>query len=151
MKNANVIIFPPFLLLGCIFMGLLIQWIVDGLELANGVSLAFLAILVVAGLFIDRWAQKTMRSAGTTIHPNHATTKIVETGAFSFSRNPIYLAQGLLLLSFGLLFKGFAYFLVTVPWLLVMQFGIIDREERYLLESFGSEYEQYKSKVRRWF
>ena len=37
------------------------------------------------------------------------------------------------------------------PVLLVIRYGVIAREERYLEEKFGQEYLDYKAVVRRWF
>ncbi len=36
------------------------------------------------------------------------------------------------------------------PLLVVMHYGVIAREERYLERKFGDEYLRYKAKVRRW-
>ncbi len=36
------------------------------------------------------------------------------------------------------------------PLLVVMHYGVIAREERYLQRNFGDEYKRYKAKVRRW-
>ena len=40
--------------------------------------------------------------------------------------------------------------MVLVPLLLVMHYGVILREERYLEGKFGDAYRQYRSKVRRY-
>jgi protein-S-isoprenylcysteine O-methyltransferase Ste14 len=83
---------------------------------------------------------------------NHGqpTTRIVRSGLYRFSRNPIYL-------SFSLLMLGIAFSRNSV-WLLgtlavalcLMNFIVIPREERDLERRFGPEYLGYKWKVRRW-
>ena len=57
----------------------------------------------------------------------------------------------------ALLYTGLA-FLAQTAWpflllpivLVVVQRGVIEREERYLERKFGNEYLSYKSRVRRW-
>jgi hypothetical protein len=39
---------------------------------------------------------------------------------------------------------------LTVPLLIVIRYGVIGREERYLTVMFGEEYRQYRERVRRW-
>ena len=39
---------------------------------------------------------------------------------------------------------------LLVPVLLIMRYGVIAREERYLERKFGSAYLDYKKRVRRW-
>jgi protein-S-isoprenylcysteine O-methyltransferase Ste14 len=91
-----------------------------------------------------------MKHAGTHIDPYKPTMALVVDGPFRFTRNPLYL-------SLTLLYSGTA-FLLNLLWailllpiaLVIMQFGVICREERYLEKKFGQEYLRYKARVRRW-
>tara|TARA_B100000029_G_C16889668_1_gene709866 strand:- start:330 stop:521 length:192 start_codon:yes stop_codon:yes gene_type:complete len=57
----------------------------------------------------------------------------------------------------SLLYAGTAI-LLALPWtlvflipcLVVLHYGVIAREERYLEHKFGDTYRDYKSRVRRW-
>ncbi|PJC87789.1 hypothetical protein CSW98_01285 [Vibrio sp. HA2012] len=93
------------------------------------------------------------RKHKTSVHPVdlHKAVKVVDSGMFSFSRNPMYV--GLLLL-----LTGYAYYLqdlisVGLCGLFVwyMNRFQITPEERHLEQKFGQEYLDYKQKVRRWF
>lgn len=39
---------------------------------------------------------------------------------------------------------------LVVPAVVVMHYGVVMREERYLELRVGAEYERYKASVRRW-
>ncbi|SOD97734.1 hypothetical protein [Spirosoma fluviale] len=40
--------------------------------------------------------------------------------------------------------------LLLIPLLVVVQKGIVEREEQYLIRKFGQDYLSYKAQVRRW-
>lgn len=107
-----------------------------------------LAILIAVVL----WAAAAIqfRRARTTIQPYKPTTAIVESWPYSFSRNPIYLAMALMYVGISLLFNALWPLLLLPLVLIVVQRGVIEREERYLDGKFGSDYVDYKSRVRRW-
>jgi protein-S-isoprenylcysteine O-methyltransferase Ste14 len=75
--------------------------------------------------------------------------KLVTTGVFSISRNPIYVAFGLVLIG---------QFLVFTNWILLVYLGAaimlfhrqVLREEEYLKKHYGKEYLEYCGKVRRY-
>ncbi|MCH7635332.1 MAG: isoprenylcysteine carboxylmethyltransferase family protein, partial [Proteobacteria bacterium] len=66
------------------------------------------------------------------------------------SRNPMYLALSLLYAGIGIAADGPWTLALLVPLLLVMHYGVIIREERYLERKFGDDYRRYKSTTRRW-
>jgi len=91
-----------------------------------------------------------MESAGTYVNPSRPTTRLVVTGPYRFSRNPMYLARTFLYLGLGLMVNALAILAALVPLLLVMHYGVIKREECYLEAKFGETYRQYRGRVRRW-
>ena len=108
----------------------------------------WLALLAMVGLFFT--AFRTLRRARTPINPNARPEHLVTDGPFGITRNPIYLADTLLLLGVGLV-SGIAWFL---PMALISTFATqkmaIDREERWLADKFGKRYRDYTKRVRRW-
>ena len=63
-------------------------------------AVGWLALLAVAALFFT--AIRTMTRAKTTINPNAMPEHLVTSGPFGITRNPIYLANTLLLIGVGL-------------------------------------------------
>ena len=77
-------------------------------------------------------------------------TSLVTTGIYSISRNPAFL--GFDLMYIGILFSFFNWFLCFTTGFAVVFFHlqIVNVEEDFLIEAFGNEYLQYKSKVCRY-
>jgi len=150
LDNARVLVFPPLLLALCAGTAALTSWAIPSSGLRAIIAYPMAGLFAMAGLCLERWAQHSLRRANTTVHPSGSTRDVVSTGAFAWSRNPIYLAQGLLLVAVCCLLRSIAGFWVLLPWFLVMRVGVIAREERYLLGKFGPRYEAYLGKVRRW-
>lgn len=107
-------------------------------------------LLIIIALGIDLWAMRTLHEAHTTILPNRGSKYLVAHGPFGFSRNPIYVANMVLLVGMGCLSQN-AWFLLLAPVDGVMtHFLAIRREENHLLAKFGYQFEAYCRKVRRW-
>lgn len=148
--NAGVIAPPPILFAGCILAGVLIDlawplallndnwqyWIGGGLLVA-GFALAFACILL-------------FHRAGTNVPPYRPTTALVTDGPYRHSRNPMYIALFLAYLGIGVMADNGWMLALTVPLFMVMNVGVIAREDRYLEGKFGAAYIEYKSRVRRW-
>ena len=107
-------------------------------------------VILVAAVIFFVLSLREFRLAGTPVRGSERTTKIVRTGPYRLSRNPIYLAFVLFL--FGLVVS------LNNLWLLValalfasfMSIIVIPREEQFLERNFQAEYSEYKATVRRW-
>ncbi len=85
-------------------------------------------------------------------HPNpyRPTETIVDSGIYRFTRNPLYIGMLLFVLAVGIGANEAWLFVSLVALFLLLHFGVVKAEEKYLSEKFGSRYEQYRSSVRRW-
>jgi protein-S-isoprenylcysteine O-methyltransferase Ste14 len=84
------------------------------------------------------------------VNPLLPATTVVTRGPFRYSRNPLYLSLALLFLGVSFAMSTWWGVIVAVPVLLVMHYGVVLREERYLEEKFGDVYRQYRGRVRRY-
>ncbi|WP_433966150.1 methyltransferase family protein [Tunturiibacter gelidiferens] len=78
-------------------------------------------------------------------HPD----KLVTTGIFAFSRNPIYVAFASVLMGQFLLFSNWILlvYLLAAIWLFHRQ---VSREEQYLRGHYGQQYSEYCTRVSRY-
>ncbi|SHI84528.1 Protein-S-isoprenylcysteine O-methyltransferase Ste14 [Arenibacter nanhaiticus] len=109
--------------------------------------LVFMAVLIA---FVSLFQFVKFKTSIDPLHPGKAS-RLITTGLYSYSRNPMYLALLLLLLAWGLwlgnafntlLAAGFVYF--------INAYQILPEEEA-LLKKFGKDYQKYCLAVRRWF
>ncbi|MEM6824735.1 MAG: isoprenylcysteine carboxylmethyltransferase family protein [Pseudomonadota bacterium] len=106
--------------------------------------------LAVAGLVLMGLAIREFYKARTTPIPRRDPSALISTGVFAMTRNPIYLGDALLLSGLILRWEA-ALSLVLIPafvWLIDQRF--IRAEEARLRTVFGSDFEAYAAKVRRW-
>jgi protein-S-isoprenylcysteine O-methyltransferase Ste14 len=106
--------------------------------------------LVAVGFVLAGWCAVLFVRAGTNVPTHRPSTALVTHGPYRFSRNPIYVALTAISVGVGLWANSAWMVGLILPTLVVMQVGVIEREERYLEEKFGDEYREYKARVRRW-
>jgi protein-S-isoprenylcysteine O-methyltransferase Ste14 len=149
--TAQVIIRPPIAWALAVLAGLTLNWLmplpfVPGMLPAGwlGATVFALALVLVA------WAIATMTRTGSNVPTSLPTTTIVETGPYRFTRNPIYLGMFLGLAGLAIAFDNLWLLATLVPFALVIRFGVVAREEAYLVRKFGDVYRHYRARVRRW-
>lgn len=148
--RAGVIAFPPMLYGSTLVLGLLLSYLFPTPLLRAPLVLSLGAILTIIGVSTLLLAFRGMIQHQTTIHPNGATTAIVSTGIYRYSRNPMYLSLTLIYVAVSVMANAWWGLLLLVPLLMVVQRGIVEREEQYLIRKFGDEYRRYQTQVRRW-
>lgn len=96
------------------------------------------------------WALWLFSRHGTGLLPGQQTLAFIEDGPYRLSRNPLYV--GLLVLYVGLALLAPTFWgLVLIPLaVILLLWGAIYPEERFLRERFGARYGDYQQRVRRW-
>lgn len=118
-------------------------WPAKGVVVAIGFGLIGLGL----GLFV--FAARAFRTAGTTILPHETPSRLMTTGVYGWSRNPIYLADAILLT--GIIFLCDIASLVLVPaFAAVLYLRFIRGEEARCAAAFGAEWQAYAARVSRW-
>jgi protein-S-isoprenylcysteine O-methyltransferase Ste14 len=117
-----------------------------------GLPLVPLAVLlVVTGISLSAAGAVLFRREGTEINPASATNrKLVTSGPYRFTRNPMYL--GLVLITLGIAFWVGAWpmFLAPIATFATANWVHIPFEEAKMRRQFGVEFDAYISRVRRW-
>jgi protein-S-isoprenylcysteine O-methyltransferase Ste14 len=147
---AGVIARPPLIHLGFLLFGLAVDWLYPAPFLPAAVQYALGAALFLAGLGIVATAFRQFSGAGTNIDTHRPTTALVTGGLYRVSRNPIYLALLSAYAGLALVFDSLWPLALAPLLVLVMRYGVIAREERYLEARFGDDYRAYCARVRRW-
>lgn len=151
--RPNTIPWPPLIVVCTIAIGLILNSVYDlgspfGIvgELLFGLG----AMVILIAILIDISAMRTMRVAKTTIMPHKGSDHLVTKGVFAFSRNPIYLANAMLIFGLGLVFSNYWLCLLMPVAAFATQKLAIEREEKHLETRFGGNFRTYKKKVNRW-
>ena len=82
--------------------------------------------------------------------PKSISKKLIKTGIFAYTRNPIYVSFVLFHFSMFLTFENTTYFLTSISLGIWIHHYVIRFEEEYLLKEFSDEYRRYKDSVKRW-
>jgi protein-S-isoprenylcysteine O-methyltransferase Ste14 len=150
----QVVVFPPLVPLATVVSAVVMQPFFPlqlFARLPMFVRLPIGAGLLLAGIGMMVSGRRALASNGTNVQTSLPALVLVDTGVYRWTRNPLYMGGCSAILGIA--------FLCALDWLplifpfslLVLHFGIIKREERYLERKFGAEYLTYASRVPRYF
>jgi protein-S-isoprenylcysteine O-methyltransferase Ste14 len=148
--HAHVVVNPFVIYVGLGLCAVLLQKIIP-LPVLSHPSIPMIGVFIMIISFISGLpAVLNMIAAKTTANPHRPTTRLVLSGPYRVSRNPMYI--GLTILYAGLMiYLRSVWGIILLPvviWLITI--WVVVPEEKYLERKFGAEYLSYKSTVRRW-
>ena len=140
---------PPLLTLLCLAGGLILHSFSHGPRTIFAHHVLGL-LLVAGGVLISAYAAALFRARKTGLDPHGEATAFVIEVPYTFTRNPMYLGQVLVLFGFAVFFASIAMLLAPIAFFVVVDRMVIPLEEYNLERIFGSQYVDYKTRVRRW-
>ena len=149
--NPGIIAFPPLIwLIGAVISVLVHFIVVRGPIMNYNACLVCGVVLVILAPALAISALIVMKEGGTNVDPYKPALTIVRGGPFRFTRNPMYLALCFLQLALGFFLNDCITLLFVIPLALILHYGVVLREEKYLTAKFGEPYLLLKRRVRRW-
>jgi len=144
---------PPvlqFFLCGALAM--LVSYYLPSLSYDSSILKIPAYVIGTAGILILLTAVASFVKARTTVNPHKPETssKLVTTGLYRISRNPMYLAMAMLLLAGATLLWNWAAFISPVVFVALITYLQIKPEEEVLTGEFGEAYTAYCQQTRRW-
>jgi len=149
--NAGVKLSPPIVYLGLGLIGVGMDYVIP-LSIGIDPPLTYIGVIVIIFSIVSTVfvAKNLFKKYETSPDPWGTTTKIITTGPYKYSRNPMYIFACGVPVGLGIAFNTFWALFAFIPALIIVYFTAVKKEEKYLEAKFGQAYIDYKRKVRRW-
>jgi protein-S-isoprenylcysteine O-methyltransferase Ste14 len=151
-ERPSRIPWPPVLLIGVLAAAVVLGrvWPLAWPGLDDWPARAVGLGLGAAGVVLLVYAILTLRRHGPTVLPDVGATTLVTSGPYRRFRNPIYLADCLILFGLAEITKNIWFVIGAATFAVLVTLLAILPEERHLERRFGDAYLDYKAKTRRW-
>ncbi len=152
--TPGVIAPPPLIAALTLALGLALDWLFPTNTLRDLLGLwpriGVGGALCVLGGLIALMAERTFHRAGTNVPPWKPALALATAGVYEKMRNPMYVGLGLATGGAGIVLNSGWTLVLLIPAALIMHYGVVLREERYLLAKFGDPYREYLARVPRY-
>ena len=143
----------PLIAVGALLLGLAF----DRLQLPRVINQVPSTIRDVVALVLISWgawynlrANLVFRRTNTPFLPWQPTRAVAAKDIYACTRNPMYQGFFIIVLGIAVLFRLDGTVLMLIPAGLLLHYGVVLREERYLARKFGDSYRQYMAAVPRY-
>ncbi len=149
--KPDVAIHPPTVFVAALIVGFVVRAFAGGgLPLPDLIAEGLGGLVLLVGLALIVSAVSAFAEAGETLPPATPSKALLTSGAYRFSRNPMYLAMVLIGAGLGVATENLWIVLATIGAGAIINFFVIPQEEAYLERRFGVDYREFKERVRRW-
>ncbi len=107
-------------------------------------------ILLISGILVTFWTNYTLLKKNTTLKPYEIPSYFITSGPFRCSRNPLYLGMTIALFGVSVFLGSLSPFIFPIFFIIIIEKFFVVVEEENLEKKFGSKYNDYKKRVRRW-
>jgi protein-S-isoprenylcysteine O-methyltransferase Ste14 len=102
-------------------------------------------LILTAGVLVSGWAAATARDMDI-----ERPDRIVSTGPYAFSRNPMYAGWNLVYMGIALLINSIWQIILLPGLILFTHYFVVLPEERQMERQFGEAYFRYRARVNRY-
>ena len=143
-------LYPPHYLLLSILSIVGIDSLLQVPFVSSTIALVGGLLFLLSGIVLAASAARLFSKAKTGIVPFSESTKLVVSGAYRFTRNPMYLGMFFCLIGVTLLVNNVLGLLVLLLFFFIIRQKFVLKEEVQMQETFGDDYAQFKACIRRW-
>lgn len=152
--RADIVILPPMLLALTLGLGAALDALLPLQVLAApdwwSAQMITGLVLTAAGGALDLIASGQFLGKRTNILPGQPSLHLVTGGIYRLTRNPMYVGLIAILVGLSLIFALEWGLIVSPLMAAILHFGVVKREESYLLSKFGTPYQDFVNRTRRW-
>lgn len=109
-----------------------------------------LLLIVGGGLLLIGTISMFIRIGKGTLAPWSPTTKLVRSGVYAYTRNPMITGVLTILLGESIMLRSTAIFTWFLTFFIINNIYFVLFEEPGLIKRFGEEYREYRKNVPRW-
>lgn len=152
LRNLFFTILQPGIVTGLIPFWILGRQVKDNFTLSwdtyqySGAIVFFIGLIIMLSCIISF----AVKGKGT-LSPADPTKRLVITGLYKYSRNPMYVGVMMILIGESIFFQSFSLAIYSTVIFIAFSLFIRSKEEPRLKKDFGEEYVRYCQRVRRWF
>ena len=151
---ADVVVKPPILFAGAVLLGCLLSWIVPsgpGSARRTHAPLPPAARFALIGLALGRSFGAAVPAGGHERRSGRAVDGSCSKTGLTASRGTRSIsASCILYFGLAIMLTSAWMLLLLIPVLIILQRGVVEREEAYLQAKFGEAYRKYQARVPRW-
>tara|TARA_B100000745_G_C20120981_1_gene383805 strand:+ start:36 stop:527 length:492 start_codon:yes stop_codon:yes gene_type:complete len=149
-NHPKVITQAEYVFIISIVLGFIINFFLPLRGIPKIIHIPLGVVFIIAGIRVLALSIDRFQKAKTSVSPFKPVKSLVMKGPYKRSRHPMYFGRVLLQMGIGFIFGNIWIVVLVIPTILIIWYGVIIPEEKYLQQRFGNKYLTYKKSTRCW-